>query len=164
MKLYIGIDNGLDGGIVAINNKQEIIGKWIMPTIKLKKRREFDVRRITEIFEELVRMSRGMYVVLEKAHVRPISGKVQCFTTGFGYGMFQGILGTLQTSYEIVQPKLWQKELLKGLSSDTKEASIMFCKHKWPKEDWTPTEKSRKPHDGLTDAAAMALYCYRLNR
>ena len=89
--MFIGIDNGLDGGIVAIDENQKIIGKWIMPTIKLK-RREFDVRRIVEIFNELVIEPDKVYVILEKAHVRPVSGKVQCFTTGFGYGIFVSLL------------------------------------------------------------------------
>ena len=161
--IYVGIDNGLNGGIVAIDNNQEVVDKMVMPTIKLK-RREFDVRQIIIFFRNLMARFDKIYVVLEKSHVRPVSGKVACFTTGFGYGMFQGILGTLKISYEIVGPKVWQRKLLKDLSGDTKEASIMFCKHKWPEEDWTPTERSRKAHDGLTDAAAMAIYCYRLNR
>jgi len=94
-----------------------------------------------------------------------VSGKRACFMTGFGYGIIQGLLGALKLSYEIVSPNDWQKEILKGLNTgDTKKDSIMFCKRKWPNEDWTPTERSTKDHDGLCDAACMSVYCYRLNR
>jgi len=38
-ELYCGIDNGLDGAIVVIDENQEIVRKLAMPVIKGKKRR-----------------------------------------------------------------------------------------------------------------------------
>jgi hypothetical protein len=164
--IFIGIDNGLSGGIVAINEKQEIIGRCVMPVIKGKKT-DYDIGKIYNFLSRIndVFINQDIFVALEKAHVRPVSGKRACFMTGFGYGVMQGILKALGVSYEIVSPKDWQKEILKGMNTgDTKKDSIMFCKRKWPKEDWTATERSKKEHDGLTDAGCMALYCYRQNR
>jgi len=159
--IYIGIDNGLSGGIVAINEKQEVILLEVMPVIKGKKT-EYDINQIYNILQNY--SFENCYVVLEKSHVRPISGKRACFMTGFGYGIIQGMLSALNISYEIVDPKVWQKELITGLGNDTKTASIQFCKKKFPTVDLTPTERSVKPHDGLSDALCMAVYCYRLNR
>jgi len=164
MILYIGIDNGLNGGIVAIDENQNIIKKYIMPVIKIGNKNEFDVQKIADIFVKCSIHQPRIYVCLEHAHVRPISGKRACFTTGFCFGLMQGILETLDISYEIVNPKVWQKDIFQGTVSDTKQASIIFCQRKWPNEDWTATERSKKSHDGMTDAACMALYCYRKNR
>jgi len=134
-----------------------------MPVIKGKKT-EYDIRGIIEIFEGFIEPEK-VRVVLEKAHVRPISGKRACFMTGFGYAVMQTAIECFGFGYEIVRPKEWQTEILKGINTgDTKKDSIMFCKRKWPSIDWTPTERSTKPHDGLTDAACMALYCYRRNK
>jgi len=160
--LFVGIDNGLNGGIAIINNAQSVMGKWIMPVIKGNKT-EYDVNRIVEILKE-VTDKRTTFVMLEKAHVRPISGKRACFMNGFGYGLMQGILSSLGMSYEIVDPKVWQKELFEGVTNDTKTASINFCKKKFPDIDLKATEKSSKDHDGIADALCMAVYCYRKNR
>jgi len=166
MTLYIGIDNGLNGGIVVLDKNQNIVEKYIMPTIKIGNKNEFDVQNIVKIFNEIIEMNieSEVYVCLEHSHVRPISGKRACFTTGFCFGLMQGILESLNISYEIVNPKVWQKEIFQGTVNDTKQASIIFCQRKWPNEDWTATERSKKTHDGLCDAAGLALYCYRQNK
>ena len=160
--LYVGIDNGLNGGIAVINRAQSVIGKWVMPVIKSKKT-EYDVNRIVEILKE-IKNRKNTFVMLEKAHVRPISGKRACFMNGFGYGIMQGILSSLNMSYEIVDPKVWQKNLFEGVTSDTKTASINFCKKKFPNIDLKATERTTKDHDGIADAICMAVYCYRKNR
>ena len=164
MTIYIGIDNGLSGGISVIDENQKVLQKHIMPTIKIKNKNVFDVQGIINIFRSLKTFTDDIKVMLEHAHVRPISGKRACFTTGFCYGLMQGILEGMNISYEIVNPKVWQKDIFQGTVSDTKDASILFCQRKWPDVDWTATERSNKAHDGLTDAVCIALYGYRQNR
>lgn len=158
---YIGIDNGLNGGIVCIDNEQKIVWKKTMPVIKDKGKTEYSIYEIIKLFEEVV-VPEKVKVHLEKAYVRPISGKRACFMNGYGYGLIQGILESLNLSYEIVTPQTWMKNL--EINSKNGKGSILFCQRKWPKEKWCATERSKKPHDGLTDAACLALYCYRMNR
>lgn len=162
--IFFGIDNGLNGGIAAINSLQKVEVLRTMPVIKGKTKTQYDIKGIVDVFQNTRYHPSMMFVVLEKAHPRPISGKRQCFTTGYGYGVIQGVLETLGISYGIVNPSEWQKDILKGLKGETKERSIMFCKRKYPSIDFTPTKRSTKPHDGMTDALCMAIYCYRLNR
>jgi len=154
---FVGVDNGLNGGIVVINERENIIMKGPMPTFSGTKK-EFDVQKISEFMRRVKDLEEEVYVFIEEARVQPVSGKRASFTTGFCYGLFQGICSALNLSYEIVAPKTWQKELLKGLATDTKVASIMFCSKKYPKEDWTATDRSKKSHDGMTDATCIALY------
>ena len=76
--------------------------------------------------------------------------------------MFQGLLESIGISYEIVKPQTCMKEL--GIDSKDKKGSIPFCQRKWPDVDWKATERCTKVHDGLTDGACLALYCYRRNK
>ena len=161
MVFYCGIDNGLNGGIVVINDKQEIVVKYIMPVIKGEKT-EFNFNEIANIFNYLnERFSpEGLFVCLEKAHVRPVQGIRSAFTTGLCLGMFQGVLASNGISYEVINPTVWMKKVFEGHKTEDKKASVQWCQKKWPKEVWTSTERSKKIHDGLTDAACMAYYMF----
>jgi len=159
-KYYIAIDNGVSGGIVVLDNNQNIVEKNVMPVIG-KSRKEYDINVLKDI---LYKYKENSFCVLEKAQPHYRDGRKQAFKTGFGYGIMQALLIALQIPHQIISPKTWQKKVFKGLrSKNTKTASIMFCKRKWPKEDWTPTKRSRKCHDGMTDAACMAYYGVQLN-
>jgi len=164
MKYYIGIDNGLSGGITVIDDNQKIVHSIVMPVIKGKKT-EYDTNKIVDFLRELEEAVSvdNLFVCLEKAHVRPVSGKRACFMTGFGYGLIQGVLQSLYISYEIVSPNEWMKDILKGLDNTDKKGSIMWAKRKYSNHHWPATERSKKPHDGKTDSCAMAVYCYRRN-
>ena len=153
--MFIGIDNGLSGGIVMMNEKQEILHKFIMPTVKIKGKTEYDVKRIVEILN--VSEPAETFCVLEKSHVRPISGKKACFNTGYGYGLMQGILECIGIGYIIISPQKWMKEILGDTMKD-KKGSILFCQRRWPNESWRKTPLCKNIHDGLTDSAAIALF------
>lgn len=157
---YVGIDPGLSGGITILNKEQHIIKKYVMPVIKNKKT-EYDIQSIVDIFKNL-KLQEELRVFLEKAHVRPISGKRACFMNGFGFGLFQGILEGLKISYELITPQKWMKEL--EIVSTEQKGSIKWCHRKYPNEQWTKSEHSKNPHDGLTDSACIAFYCWIKNR
>ena len=150
---YIGIDVGVGGAIVILNKKLEIIEKHIMPVIGTT-RKEYDLVRIAKLLNR-----KDVKVFLEKAQPRYRDGSKQAFKTGYGYGALQGILTAYQIPHILISPKQWQKKVFEGLASDdTKQASLLFCSRTWPKEDWTPTLRSQKAHDGMTDAACIAYY------
>ena len=77
--------------------------------------------------------------------------------------MMQGILASLKLRYELVHPKTWQKLLFNGLAhDDTKDASGQMAQRLFPGVDWRATERCKKLHDGLTDAACLAVYGQRI--
>lgn len=186
--IYVGIDNGLSGGIVAVEDdlsiqKNPTYAKnqpglfddetgtytWVMPIIKGKGKNIYDIKRIVKILTYLKNYAqlnhKPIYVVLEKAHILPKNGGRANFTTGECFGMMQGILSALHIPYEIVSAKMWQQRIFQGQTvTDTKQSSILYCQNKYPDIDWRISKKGRKPHDGKTDAACMAVYCQRLNR
>lgn len=151
--IYIGLDNGVNGGIVYLNKKLEIVSKHVMPVIGTT-RKEYDLVKLAKLLNK-----KNAKVFLEKAQPRYKDGSKQAFKTGYGYGAIQGMLIAMQIPHILISPKQWQKKVFEGLSStDTKQASLMFCQRTWPKEDWTPTQRSQKAHNGLTDAACIAYY------
>jgi len=159
--IYIGIDNGLNGAIVGIDKERKVIYSFIMPVFKVKNKHEFNVWGIVKIFDQMIKIHgrENISVILEQAHVRPISGKRACFTTGFCFGMMQGILESLKIRYEIISPREWQSKMLRTTKkSDTKALAILLCQRNWPTEDWKASTRCKKPHDGLCDAGVMALY------
>ena len=161
---FIGLDVGLSGGIVVIDETQKIIGKWIMPTIKSKGKTEYNVQEIVDIFTRIngSLINSCWHVILEKEHARPISGKRASFMLGFGYGLMQGILESLHVSYEIVSPQDWMKEL--NINSKDEKGSIKYCQRMFPNEDFRATERCTVIHDGITDALCMSLIAYRRNK
>lgn len=158
MKYFIGIDNGLNGGIVVLDREQNIIEKIVMPTLKINNKNVYDINTIDSWIKSY--KSNEIFCCLEKSHVRAISGKRACFMTGFGYGAIQALLISNSISHEIIKPQVWMKELEIDSKGD-KKGSILFCKRKWPKENWCATNRCTKEHDGLTDSACLALYSLR---
>ena len=162
--IYVGIDNGLSGAIVAINEEEKILFSTVMPTIG--KPKEYDINEIVRLLNEhfgVNKEAEHIFVALEKAHVRPVSGKRACFMTGKGYGIMEGILGALGMSYIIATPQAWMKHIL-GSKTKDKKPSILYCQRKYPTYHWAATERSKKPHDGKTDATCLALYAKRYQR
>lgn len=158
--IFLGIDNGLSGGLAFVDDKEEIRGVMSMPVIKGKKT-EYHIGMIVNSIRLMHVVEKDMVAILEQAAVRPISGKRACFMTGLCYGVMQGILNTLGISCIIVTPNQWMKDILKGTNKEDKKGSIKYCLRKYPNYTFTATEKSRVPHDGMTDAVCLALWGVR---
>jgi hypothetical protein len=55
------------------------------------------------------------------------------------------------------QRVFWTKpKMPEGMKFDTKAAALNQANQLWPDNDWTATKRSRKPHDGMIDAALIA--------
>lgn len=160
--IFVGIDNGLNGGIVAMDDTEMFLFNDVMPILNSGKK-SYDINKISKIFDIFNTKAKAdkdrIVVMLEEAYVRPISGKKACFSTGFGYGLMQGLLIAYEIPYEIIRSQMWMKEL--GINSKGGKGSIAFCKQRFPNEKWTATDRSKKPHDGKTDACGLALFGLR---
>ena len=83
-KYIIGIDPGINGGIVVLNRDQCIVDKLIMPIFG-KGKKEYDILSICSF---LNKYSKGV-ALLERQQPQFKDGKVQLFKTGFGFGMLE---------------------------------------------------------------------------
>lgn len=175
MALYIGIDPGLHGGIVALGNDYTVMLPMpIRKTGKKKKSRgksgkyrevmEIDWSTLSIQFRSLMSLDSELYVCLELVHALPQQGVVSMFTFG---GVYEGIRSMLETlgivDYMKVSPQQWQKMMFVPelstpitLKQDPKIRAKHTAHSLWPTLDFTNGEK--KDHDGLIDAALIARY------
>lgn len=189
---YIGIDNGLEGGIVRVDSVGRLVSKQVTPTEQrvagktkraVKKngvptgesktvdiiRHVYDLRAIREVALALGRehaaWSRGepgkfkLLVALEKSQPLPprMRGGQGDFSTGYGFGIWCAMLSAFNVPYILVPAVAWQKKMLAGVAgTDSKQRSIAKARQIHPTVDWRATEKSKKPHSGLTDAFWLA--------
>lgn len=162
--LRVGIDNGLDGAIVALDRMERPVVAEIMPVLPGRKR-VLDMPALWQIFVGIRRRYRsGIYAVLEQAQVMPRQGAVSGMTTGEGYGAVQMALIASGIPFEVLRPRKWQEYVeISGRGktkderrADVKQQVIQLVQRRVPSLDLTPGTK-RKPHDGLADACAMAL-------
>jgi crossover junction endodeoxyribonuclease RuvC len=153
--IVIGIDPGLGGGLAALVDGLPVL--LPMPVAG----GEIDGNAVRAWLEARWREEPGtnLSVFLEKVHSMPKQGVASTFTFAAGWGLIRGILCGLGIPYQLVTPQAWQKELLAGLDrTDTKAAAYLFASRLWPGVDWRASERSRKPHTGLVDAACIAEY------
>ena len=162
MKTYVGIDNGLTGGIVALRDNGEIFDKSIIPTIKIGKGNIIDVIRLNQMIGHFDRPT----ALLENAS-KHSPGVLALCSTWYSLGCVETVLKISGTRYDLINPQKWQKEfwtrpkMPKGTKFDTKAAALNAANKLWPGTDWTKSERASKPHDGMIDAALIAEYCRR---
>ena len=138
-----GIDPGLRGAIVILEDG-EIIDRELLVNVTV---RPWLQQRFTKI------------VYIEQAQSMPKQGIVSAFNYGLNFGY---LLGTLSSGFIVnqVPARTWTKRIHKQAprSKCPKTRSLWVARHVWPKETWLASERSRVPHDGLIDAALIAMY------
>lgn len=157
-KCFLGIDPGKSGSFSLIDEEGKIIHMIKIPTIG----KEYDVQMMAHQLEEWKPFVK--HAVLENVHA--IQGRVgnsSNFNFGLGKGILIGLLQGLGIRYTMVNPKAWQKEVWEGVSrqKDNKQTSLLAAKRLFPNETFIPSERARKPHDGMVDATLMAEYARR---
>ena len=156
---FIGIDPGFTGGIAIIIRDE--VALFPMPVIKSKNKRFFDEQRIKLILDSQATIDYGYtyHVFIELVQAHPKQGVVSMFNFGAGWGLVRGICAGLGLSYELVRPQEWKKVMMKG---QPKGSEYLVASRLWPRVNWLATERSRKPHSGVVDAALIAEYGRRI--
>ena len=100
MKLYLGIDPGLSGGIAFV---PETGTPWA------HKMPETD-RDLIDLLSDNISLHTAT-AMLEFVHSSPQMGVKSAFTFGEGYGRLQAVLTALRVPYERIRPAAWQKAM-----------------------------------------------------
>lgn len=164
--VYIGIDPGKDGALVAIDSNGKITASFMtgrdftLPVGKGSKR-EYTVSRMSYALKCLGGHHNIKLAVIEKQSARPGQGVTSTFSTGYGYGLWVGVLSANGIPFVEVRPKTWVSSILKDVPGEGKNRSVYAVMNRLPNLDLTPGRR-RKPHDGLADAACLALYSMQL--
>ena len=154
--IYIGIDPGLDGAIVALC--PTFVKSCVVPTLKQEKgsKRMYDVPEMVRLLKANVKDI--VLVALEKGRAAPGQGVTSMFRFGYGCGLWEGILAGLGIPYVIVHPNTWQKVVCVGLSGEAKSRAMQATSSRLPKLNMRKSDRASTPHQGIADAACLALY------
>lgn len=166
--LFVGIDPGKDGAVVAIDEKgivRDVALTRDRFTVPIGKgsRREYDATGMGTYLTELHATQGIRVVVIEKQQARPGQGGTSMFSIGVGYGLWLGVVGTLQIPFAVVHPKTWQKDILRDVPGVGKGRAILLCKQRLPDLDLSPGRR-KKSHDGIADAACLAMMGFKIMR
>lgn len=141
----------------------ELIVAEVAPTVQGKTRRLYRLA-------EMLTLLRGLgppwhdgvaFACLERGGTRPKEGAAQSWTSGYGFGLWEMALASLGIPYETPTPQQWQKEVYRGIVGEGKERSVLAVDRSLPGMNLLRTPRCKKPHLGLADAAAIALYAAR---
>ena len=158
--IYIGIDPGLDGAIVALCPM--FTKARVVPTLKQEKgsKRMYDVPEMVRLLNANAKDI--VLAALEKGRAAPGQGVTSMFRFGYGCGLWEGILAALQIPYVIVHPNTWQKAVCVGLSGEAKSRAMQAAKSRLPKLNLRKSDRATTPHQGIADAACLALYARQI--
>ena len=149
--VYIGIDPGKNGGyaIIETDSGKVDVSPW-------------DEHRFTndmKFFSSAYDTQNEVRCCLEKVGAMPGQGTVSMFNFGMGFGFIQGVLTAFEIPYQLIPPQTWKKEF--SLLHQDKSRSVETAQRLFPNVNFLPTERSRKPSDGMCEAALLAEYARR---
>lgn len=158
--MIIGIDNGLNGGLVAISKQTgAVIAKTVMPTLHRCKKREVDTYKVYQWILSCDPFPNPFIVAIEEPlHHAKSSQAVR--SMGISFGKLLGMAETKQWDVRCVKVHNWQKAMLGHLAPpyDTKRAALGVANVLAPDECWLKSKRCSKPHDGMIDAYLIACY------
>ena len=155
MRLTVGIDPGLSGGVAALDSTGTVVGTWPMPVAG----GEVHPAGLADLFRSLRCLDSHQdigRVCLEKVSAMPKQGVSSTFRFGTGWGMVRGVCAALGIPVVLVPPPVWKKRVLLGLPHD-KAGAVQFCTSRWPTTDLV-LPGCRVPHDGIADSLCLAEY------
>ena len=148
--IYIGIDPGKSGGWSALFEDGHMdVRPW-------------DDRLFIASMQGLslaIPTGEGIICALEKVGAMPKQGVSSTFKFGEEYGLIQGVLKALNIPYQTIPPQTWKKEF--SLLHQDKSKSIETAQRLFPKANFFPTERCRKPSDGMCESALLMEYARR---
>lgn len=149
MKIYIGIDPGVNGGIWVIHEGGPTYGQKCADT----------VADMTDLLRDCLTLGE-VKVVIESVHSMPGQGVASTFKFGKNYGEWLGMLAAFQIPYVQVSPQKWMKHF--G-SLPAKKPGENAAKHKTRRKNHLKhLAQQRFPQQKIilatADAALLASY------
>jgi hypothetical protein len=156
--IYIGIDGGLSGALVALSDHPgPPVAMLPMPTRGKSKGNEVDCLELWN----WIRMSSpsGNVTVILETPGKFSAGTQSLCSMWDTYGAIRGVLESRCIRHHRITPQAWQKVMLPNCAKgDTKPAALARCRQLWPGETWLRTPKCKVADTGLIDAALIAEY------
>lgn len=166
--LYVGVDNGLDGGAIAVLGNT-VVSKHRFEKTKLRWGNQIHTVPFRQWVESLSNSfpTLRIFALLEEP-VKQMGAKTNAQaiqSTGVSFGKVISVMEGAQhcgidLSYDTIIPQSWQRVFFKP-GGDTKSKSIAAATRLFPSADFRISDKGKTPHDGFTDAALIAEFARR---
>ena len=157
-RLVVGIDNGLTGGMCALCPVSgNVVATAVMPVKKNGKRNEICAAALVDWITCLDLLVDKVVVEESPAHA-PSAASLSSMSISFG--KMVGAFEVTGFRVERVLVRDWQREMLgkKIPQGMTKPLALAYARRRWPDQDWLASSRCKTPHDGIIDAALIALY------
>lgn len=159
-KVYVGVDNGISGSLVALSSDGLVCAKLIMPLHTVRGRDEVDVVAIAEwLLENRLTTDRTTVVIEEPGGSQ--SAKAASSMAG-SFHALRATFALLRYKWLRITPQSWQKPMLRCKTGDTKPAAAAMVQSLWPGEDWRASPRCRVLHEGAVDAVLIAEHARRM--
>ena len=156
----VGIDPGFKGGI-AVFDDEKVIFCCPMPILTVKVGKKDRNRIDGKTIAKLLRDYTVDQVTIEQVHAFPGQGGVGNFSFGQNFGTLLGIFEAIGIQYKEISPMKWKKLVLGSDREEGKNQGIEFCNKNYNYINLLPTKRSKKPHDGMSDAICIG-HSFRL--
>ena len=184
--IYIGIDPGKRGAWSVLDPKRMKVLDWQAADCpkhgfanrSYRGHHAYSHFQMTEGMKEAKALAKEngetIMAVIEQQRTHPKEGRVSAFTTGYGFGLWCGILSALEIPWRSVTGTVWTREILKGATTGgpkvhnekkgrtQKKKSIHFVAQMFPEfashEHGLTLNRRINAHDGLADSVCLALY------
>lgn len=156
--IYIGIYPGLNGGLAAIC-EGGLLDAIKMPIIG----NELDISTLDAWTERLLHQGpeyNSLHACIEDVHSMPGNGSSSSFKFGFITGALHGYFRAKRIPLAKVTPQKWQKATC-GPTKGDKSITAKWVARMYPGAPIIPNG-CRVPHDGITDAIAIADWSYNV--
>lgn len=149
----LGLDPGMSGGIVVIDDRGCVLEAHKMPTysriVSRSRRNYYDSHELGKLLRELKGKYKLVSAAVERVAASPQMGVSSAFSFGHGYGIARGALDALEIRVINVEPTVWKRRF--ELGGSDKEDSVAKANEilTWPE----PVKK-----DGIAEAALIGWY------
>lgn len=163
MRVFVGIDPGMTGGLAAVSEEGGLLSVIPIPRMNGSTGPQ-DYHAIKEWFAAMKKLGK-VEAALERVSVRPGEGVKSTLTAGTNWGFLKGMLVAIGARYIEPTPQSWKKALSLPKRSGKerkkgKEDAVVLATQLFPGINLTPGRK-RIPHDGMADSVLIAEYARR---
>jgi hypothetical protein len=180
-KAFAAFDPGKNGGLAILDDKGDIVFTATIPKIG----NEINLNELYKLIVHIKNFGETQHVIMERVHSIFGVGSASNFTFGQVNGFLEGMIVAANLKYTKIMPREWQKIAWEGINIptisvpkfktnkfgkkeqvgvrdkvQTKEASMMAAKRLFPNWNFLASERSKKMHDGLIDAALIGYAGY----
>tara|TARA_Y100001936_G_C16070215_1_gene670057 strand:- start:287 stop:784 length:498 start_codon:yes stop_codon:yes gene_type:complete len=123
----IGIDPGLNGAIVILENNK-VLSVFDMPVMSegKKNKRQLNSAQLVRIIKENTLANDDINVVVEQVNAMPGQGVTSMFNFGQTFGAIKGVCAALELPIFFVRPAKWKKhfELINASKDSSRTKAI----------------------------------------